>query len=281
MIYVRDVAHVRDGNPPQTNIVRVDGKRAIMMSIMKTGSASTLDIIKDVRDHLDSPSSRGNCRRSCRSMRFPTSRSLCAAPSMAWFARRIIAACLTAVMILIFLGSWRSTLIIAVSIPLRFSARITVLAAAARDHQHHDAWRPGAGCRHSGRRCDGRDRKHQPQSRTGQGDRAGHPGWRGADRHSCAGFHARHLHRVCADVPAERRGTLPVCASWPRPWCSPCSPAICSRERLCRRWRSICCTSTTMLRWRGKQVSRNPLVRFQSGFERGLHAVSATATCGC
>ena len=51
MIYVRDVAHVRDGNPPQTNIVRVDGKRAIMMSIMKTGSASTLEIIKGVHEH--------------------------------------------------------------------------------------------------------------------------------------------------------------------------------------------------------------------------------------
>ena len=52
VIYVRDVAHVRDGNPPQTNIVRVDGRRAILMSIMKTGSASTLDIIKGVRDKL-------------------------------------------------------------------------------------------------------------------------------------------------------------------------------------------------------------------------------------
>ena len=54
MIYVRDVAHVRDGNPPQTNIVRVNGQRSVMMSIMKTGSASTLNIIKDVREKLDS-----------------------------------------------------------------------------------------------------------------------------------------------------------------------------------------------------------------------------------
>ena len=53
MIYVRDVAHVRDGSPPQTNIVRVDGRRAILMSIMKTGSASTLQIIKDVRDKIE------------------------------------------------------------------------------------------------------------------------------------------------------------------------------------------------------------------------------------
>src|SRR5580698_10428645 len=55
VIYVRDVAHVRDGNPPQTNIVRVDGKRAALMSIMKTGSASTLQIIKDVHSIIDSP----------------------------------------------------------------------------------------------------------------------------------------------------------------------------------------------------------------------------------
>ena len=52
MIYVKDVAHVRDGNPPQTNIVRVDGRRAILMAIMKTGSSSTLDIIRDVQAKL-------------------------------------------------------------------------------------------------------------------------------------------------------------------------------------------------------------------------------------
>src|ERR1700751_2452287 len=59
VIYVRDVAHVRDGNPPQTNIVRVDGKRAIMMSIMKTGSASTLQIIKSVHEIIESPAMKG------------------------------------------------------------------------------------------------------------------------------------------------------------------------------------------------------------------------------
>ncbi len=53
VVYVRDVAHVRDGNPPQTNIVRVDGQRAILMNVMKTGSASTLDIIKGVRERLE------------------------------------------------------------------------------------------------------------------------------------------------------------------------------------------------------------------------------------
>ncbi len=53
MIYIRDVAHVRDGNPPQTNIVRVDGHRAILMNILKTGSSSTLDIIKGVHEKID------------------------------------------------------------------------------------------------------------------------------------------------------------------------------------------------------------------------------------
>ena len=63
VIYIRDVAHVRDGNPPQTNIVRVDGKRAILMNIMKTGSASTLDIIAGVRAKLDEHQGAA-CRRS-------------------------------------------------------------------------------------------------------------------------------------------------------------------------------------------------------------------------
>jgi multidrug efflux pump subunit AcrB len=128
IIYVRDVAHVRDGYPPQTNIVRVDGKRAIMMSIMKTGSASTLQIIKNVHTIVDSPSMRGQ---------LPPQIQINALSDQGIFVRgaiggvvreALIAACLTAVMILIFLGSWRSTLIIAVSIPLSILCSITMLA---------------------------------------------------------------------------------------------------------------------------------------------------------
>ena len=128
IFYVRDVAHVRDGAPPQTNIVRVDGKRAIMMSIMKTGSASTLQIIKDVRGIIDSPSMRGQ---------LPPQLQINALSDQGIFVRgaingvvreALIAACLTAAMILIFLGSWRSTLIIAVSIPLSILCSITMLA---------------------------------------------------------------------------------------------------------------------------------------------------------
>ena len=126
VIYIRDVAHVRDGNPPQTNIVRVDGKRAIMMAIMKTGSASTLQIIKDIREKIEYVKTQ-----------LPPQLRISALSDQSIFVRAsingvlreaIIAACLTAVMILIFLGSWRSTLIIAVSIPLSILCSITVLA---------------------------------------------------------------------------------------------------------------------------------------------------------
>jgi multidrug efflux pump subunit AcrB len=127
MIYIRDVAHVRDGFPPQTNIVRVNGSRAILMSIMKTGSASTLDIIKGVRGVL------ANIKDQ-----LPPQLQINALSDQSIFVRgaingvvreALIAACLTAIMILVFLGSWRSTLIIAVSIPLSILCSLIMLYA--------------------------------------------------------------------------------------------------------------------------------------------------------
>ncbi len=125
VIYVRDVAHVRDGNPPQTNIVRVNGQRAVLMNVLKTGSASTLDIIKGVRDKLAYIKSE-----------LPRNLQISAVSDQSIFVRAavsgvvreaIIAALLTAFMILVFLGSWRSTLIIAVSIPLSILCSLIVL----------------------------------------------------------------------------------------------------------------------------------------------------------
>jgi len=126
VIYVRDVAHVRDGYPPQTNIVRVDGKRAILMNVLKTGSSSTLDIIKGVRERLAYVKSQ-----------LPPQLQITALSDQSIFVRgavdgvvreAVIAACLTAVMILIFLGSWRSTLIIAISIPLSILCSLIMLS---------------------------------------------------------------------------------------------------------------------------------------------------------
>ena len=128
VIYVRDVAHVRDGSPPQTNIVRVDGKRAIMMAVMKTGSASTLEIIAGIRDKIESITRMGQLPKDLR-IDFLADQSIFVRGAIDGVVREaLIAACLTAIMILVFLGSWRSTIIIAVSIPLSILCSLSVLA---------------------------------------------------------------------------------------------------------------------------------------------------------
>lgn len=127
MVYVRDVATVRDGNPPQTNIVHVDGNRSVLMMVLKAGSTSTLDIIAgikqkviDVKDSLPDALKIG----------FIGDQSLFVRGAITGVAvEGVIAALLTSVMILLFLGSWRSTIIIAVSIPLSVLGAIVMLSA--------------------------------------------------------------------------------------------------------------------------------------------------------
>jgi len=126
-IYIRDVANVRDGYPPQTNIARVDGKRAVLLTVQKAGSASTLDIVSGIKRLLPEiqnglPGDLG--------IRQLADQSLFVRASIQGVVREaIIAACLTGLMILIFLGSWRSTVIIAVSIPLSILTSIICLSA--------------------------------------------------------------------------------------------------------------------------------------------------------
>ena len=129
VIYIRDVAHVRDGNPPQTNIVRVDGKRAILMSIMKTGSSSTLDIIAGVQKKLIAIKAQLQPPFQQLQINPLSDQSIFVRGAIDGVVREaIIAACLTAIMILVFLGSWRSTVIIAVSIPLSILCSLSVLS---------------------------------------------------------------------------------------------------------------------------------------------------------
>jgi multidrug efflux pump subunit AcrB len=128
-IYVRDVAHVRDGNPPQTNVVRVDGRRAVVMSIMKTGSASTLDIIEGVHRKIAN-ALRINLLPPGMKVVSLTDQSIFVRSAVSGVVKEaIVAACLTAIMILVFLGSWRSTIIIAVSIPLSILCSFIMLYA--------------------------------------------------------------------------------------------------------------------------------------------------------
>src|SRR6202042_3459872 len=126
-IYIRDIGNVRDGFPPQTNIVRVDGQRSSLLSIQKTGNSSTLDIIANVRAQL--PAILAQLPPALRLTPI-ADQSIFVRSAISGVVREaIIAACLTAAMILIFLGSWRSTIIIAVSIPLSILCSLTMLYA--------------------------------------------------------------------------------------------------------------------------------------------------------
>ncbi len=126
VVYMRDVAYVHDGSPPQLNVVHVNGKNAVLLSVVKAGAASTLDIISGIKKLLPSVAQT-----------MPPSLHITAVGDQSFYVTSavsgviregLIAAALTATMILLFLGSWRSTLIITVSIPLAVLTSVTVLS---------------------------------------------------------------------------------------------------------------------------------------------------------
>ena len=125
-IYLRDVANVRDGFSVQTNIVRRDGRRGTLLTVLKSGDASTLDVVDDIRAAIPRVATT-----------LPPELRIDLLADQSIFVRgaisgvlheAVIAACLTALMILLFLGSWRSTLIIAVSIPLSILTSVIMLS---------------------------------------------------------------------------------------------------------------------------------------------------------
>ena len=127
VVYMRDVADVHDGSPPQTNVVHVDGKNAVLLAVIKAGAVSTLSIISGVKQLLPSVTKT-----------LPSGLNLTAVGDQSVFVtsavssvvrEAVIAAALTGLMILLFLGNWRSTLIISISIPLAILASLTALSA--------------------------------------------------------------------------------------------------------------------------------------------------------
>ena len=127
VVRVRDVAQVRDGYLVQTNIVRRDGKRSALITVLKAGSASTVDVVARVRAAL--PNILASLSPELH-VDLLADQSLFVKGALAGVVREaLIAACLTAMMILIFLGSWRSTLIVALSIPLSILCSIIALGA--------------------------------------------------------------------------------------------------------------------------------------------------------
>ncbi len=127
VVYLHDVAQVRDGNPPQQNIVHVNGQRSVILQVLKNGATSTLAIVNGIKDRVD------DLKRS-----LPKNVDIALLNDQSLFVKAAIngviseagiAAVLTSLMILLFLGSWRSTIIIATSIPLAILAAIAALAA--------------------------------------------------------------------------------------------------------------------------------------------------------
>jgi len=123
--YLREVAHVRDGFSPQTNIVRQDGQRGVLLSVLKNGGSSTLQIVNDLRAML--PAALASLPETLKLTPL-FDQSVFVKSAIAGVVREaLIAACLTAALILLFLGNWRSTCIIAVSIPLSILSSILAL----------------------------------------------------------------------------------------------------------------------------------------------------------
>ena len=126
-IYIRDVAHVRDGFSPQLNIVRQDGVRGTLLSVMKNGNASTISVVKDVRAML--PQALRTLPEDLNVKLLFDQSLFVRAAIQGVLKEALTAACLTAAMILLFLGKWRSTLIIAISIPLSILTSMILLSA--------------------------------------------------------------------------------------------------------------------------------------------------------
>ena len=126
-IYMRDVAWVRDGFPPQTNIVRVNGQRSVLLTVQKAGDASTLSVISGIKSLLPQIATTVPPQFKMDPL---ADQSIFVLGAISGVVREaLIAACLTALMILVFLGNWRSTLIIATSIPLAILTSLITLGA--------------------------------------------------------------------------------------------------------------------------------------------------------
>src|SRR6202041_2703785 len=125
--YMRDVAYVRDGAPPQTNIVRMNGRRGVLMTILKSGETSTLDIVDGIKGLL--PRLKQTLPPALKITPLADQSVFVRAAVSGVIREGVIAALLTGLMILLFLGSWRSTVVIIVAIPLAILFSIAWLSA--------------------------------------------------------------------------------------------------------------------------------------------------------
>ena len=210
-IFLRDVAHVRDGFSPQQNLVRVDGKHSVLTTIQKNGAASTLDIIEHVKKLL--PRIEAGAPAGL-VVGFVGDQSEFVKAAVAGVIREgVIAAALTGLMILLFLGSWRSTLIIAISIPLATLSAIMALSALG---QTINIMTLGGLALAVGILVDDATVTIENINwhlEHGQARGSLHPGGRTPNRDAGAGLADVHLHRVHSDVLPRGRVEISVRAA--------------------------------------------------------------------
>ena len=228
-VYLRDVAHVRDAWAVQQNIVRTGGKRSVLLTIIKNGEASTLDVVKAVKEALPGVRAAAPPGMEIKEL---FDQSVFVSDSINSVLREgAIAAGLTALMILLFLG------ILAldrgcdgVDPPIDPDLDRGAVGAG-RDNQHDDLGRPGAGGRHLGRRFDGDDREHPSPARGRPPLRPRRAGRRGRHRSADFGFDAWRF-PACSSRSCSSTARRAICSrrrDWR--WCSRCWPPMACRGR--------------------------------------------------
>ncbi len=210
-LYLCDVAHVRDGFTPQTNVVRQDGQRGVLISILKNGDASTLQVVAALKALLPSVAAT-----------LPADLKITPLFDQSVFVKAAVQGVIHEALIAAAadrdddpavprqLAQHADHRGVDPAVDLHLDHRAL---GARRDHQHHDAGRPGARGRDPGGRRHRDHREHRAAPAPGHRAARGDPRRRGRDRRAGAGVHAVHLHRVRADVLPDRRGALPVRAA--------------------------------------------------------------------
>ena len=210
-VYVRDVAQVHDGYAVQQNVVRHDGKRGALLTVLKNGNESTISIVKRVKDVL--PRIQSTLPPGLRVAQLFDQSIFVRAAISGVVREAVAAALLTGMMILLFLGSWRSTLIVCVSIPLSILSSLAILYAMG---ETINIMTLGGMALAVGILVDDATvdhRKHPPQHRHGKAPAAGHFGRRPTDLGAGVCFHLMHLHRICAGGLPGRHREIPVHAA--------------------------------------------------------------------
>ena len=240
---MKDVAYVSDGFSPQVNIARMDGQRGVILAIYKTGDTSTLDVVSQIYAKL--PQIKNLVPPQTVITPLFDQSIFVRAAIQGVLREGVVAACLTALMILLFLGSWRSTLIIAISIPLSILVSITILSAL---HETINLMTLGGLALAVGILVDDAtvaieniERNLAQGKDTIQRD----SGRLAGNRHSGAGLDAVHLHRVRADVFPDGRGEIPVRPAGRSRGFRHARFVLSCRGRWCRRWPCTCSRDIT------------------------------------